>query len=113
MSSPLPEWMTPPPDPPAGRGEAWRPHVIGNRVQDGGTVLVTWALPGLTTATVRVPLSTWLEGGHRDTGPFLGALVASLIPSPPPLATGDGEDGGNADAERHPQPGDDEGQRHR
>lgn len=71
----LPDFMRPPPDTHPVAGGEWFPHIIAHVVQDDGTVLVTWALAGLRTATVRVPLSSWLNGDHHATGAFLSAFL--------------------------------------
>lgn len=71
--------MTPPPDTHPVSGGEWFPHIIHNDVQDDGTVLVTWALPGLSRAVVRVPLASWLEGHHQAQGRFLSSLIHPLL----------------------------------
>lgn len=73
--------MPPPPAHPVAGGE-WFPHIIAHDVQDDGTVLVTWALPGLQRATVRVPLSSWLDGHHQPTGRFLASFIHPLLVNP-------------------------------
>lgn len=72
--------MAPEPPPAPKAGGEWFPHIIRHQVVGDGTVLVTWALPGLTTATVRVPVSAWIDGEHARTGAFLGAFIAPLLP---------------------------------
>lgn len=69
----------PPPEPHPVAGGDWWPHVIAHVPQDDGTVLVTWSLPGLQRATVRVPLATWLDGHHQPTGRFLASLINPLL----------------------------------
>lgn len=76
--------MVPPPPPHPVRGGDWFPHIINHDVQDDGTVLVTWALPGLANATVRVGMVEWMNGEHYPTGAFL----ASFAPTPRPPGTG-------------------------
>ena len=71
----LPPWMPEPPEPHPEAGGPWFPHIIRHDVRDDGTVLVTWALPGLANATVRVPLASWLNGDHWPTGAFLAQQV--------------------------------------
>lgn len=78
----VPPWMMPPPEPHPESGGDWFPHIIHHEIVGDGTVLVTWALPGLRNATVRVPLAAWLQGDHHPTGAFLGTFVKPLIPDP-------------------------------
>jgi hypothetical protein len=60
----LPPGTVPPDAPqPVASGE-WFPHIIAQVRQDDGTVLVTFAMPRLARFTVRVPLSSWLDGEH-------------------------------------------------
>lgn len=70
----------PPPHPVAGG--RWFPHIIRHEVVGDGTVLVTWALPGLQTAVVRVPVSAWLDGDHQAAGAFLSSFIAPLMRDP-------------------------------
>lgn len=56
----------------AGRGA----HVIDQRVDDDGSVLVTFALPALRTATVRVPWAIYLQGEHIAIGHQLAGAIA-------------------------------------
>lgn len=80
--------MLPPPDTHPVSGGEWHPHIIKHDIRDDGTVLVTWALPGLTRAVVRVPLASWLDGHHQPTGRFL----AGFSPIGSPRGTGDKPD---------------------
>ena len=84
----LPDWMEGPPAPqPEARGE-WFPHIIG-QVPDGeGNVLVTFALPDLARATVRVPQSSWLNGDHLTLSPALVRLVTPPKPMPDDIGNG-------------------------
>jgi hypothetical protein len=79
--STLPPWMPQPENPQPVRGGPWFPHVI-TQVPDGeGNVLVTFAMPDLTTATIRVPQTSWLEGLHL----FLPAALMPLMFPPAPI----------------------------
>lgn len=69
-----------PPQP--SREGAWFPHVISQVPDGAGSVLVTWAMPGLTVATVRVPQTAWLEGLHHFLPP---AIERVMFPVPPHL----------------------------
>lgn len=77
----VPDFMRPPPPDHPDRGGDWFPHVISQEVVGDGTVLVTWALPNLHRATVRVPVSAWLDGDHGATGAFLGTFILPLLPN--------------------------------
>ena len=76
----VPKWMEPDPPPHPVVGGPWYPHIINHTIVGDGTVLVTWALPGLANAVIRVPLASWLNGEHQRTGEFLGTLVGPLSP---------------------------------
>lgn len=91
----LPRYMPPPPEPQPRRGGQWFPHIIRHDVQDDGTVLVTWALPGLASAVVRVPFGEWMEGQHSPTGAFLASFVLPLLANTPqtPYRPSDQDDG--------------------
>lgn len=56
------------------------PKVLGQRPQDDGTVLVTFALPGLRRHTVRVPQSVWLQGDHLTIGANVHIALDALLP---------------------------------
>jgi hypothetical protein len=71
----LPSGTEPPPDPQPKAGGDWWPHVISQVRQDDGTMLVTFAMPSLTRFTVRVPLTSWLNGEHMV---FVGLPVPLL-----------------------------------
>lgn len=103
MAQLVPPWMTPPPDTHPVAGGDWHPHIIAHDVRDDGTVLVTWALPGLARATVRVPLASWLEGHHQPTGAALAAQVRPLLPRPYVPAPSHEQDQGHADVHSNEQ----------
>lgn len=60
----LPPGTDAPPAPQPSAGGEWWPHVIRQVRQDDGTMLVTFAMPHLTTMQVRVPLTSWINGEH-------------------------------------------------
>lgn len=78
----VPPWMHPPPDTHPVSGGEWFPHIIRHVPQDDGTVLVTWSLPGLASATIRVPMASWLQGHHQVIGRALATQVTPLLPRP-------------------------------
>lgn len=67
----VPDFLPEPDAPSPGRDGPTYPWVISQRPDDDGTVLVTFALPGLRRATVRVPQSVWLDGHHLAIGAAL------------------------------------------
>ena len=88
--STIPPWMPqpkppPPNDPFEGGGK------IIDQVPDGqGNVLVTYALPDLSTAIVRMPYSAWVAGDAHSLIPSLVELVHS--PSSDDADTGAADD---------------------
>ena len=44
------------------------PQVLSQERSTGGTMLVTFALPGLRKAIIRVPFHSWLNGEHIAVG---------------------------------------------
>ncbi len=82
MSFGLPPGTDPPPDPQPRAGGEWWPHVISQVRQDDGTVLVTFAMPHLTRMTVRVPLTSWLEGEHMRFMQLPDPLLSVLYNEP-------------------------------
>lgn len=60
------------------------PKIIALDFDSDGDVLVTWSLPGLLRATVRLPYLVWLNGGGLTIGKALtqDALKAGLIREP-------------------------------
>lgn len=80
----FPDWMPRPPAPRPVNGVESYPHVIDQRPQDDGTVLVTFALPGLRRYTARVPLASWLEGHHLAIGVHMHKTLDALLPPPQP-----------------------------
>lgn len=54
------------------------PKIIALAFDDDGDVLVTWSLPGLNRAVVRMAYTDWLEGRGLAIGPLLAAML------PPP-----------------------------
>lgn len=49
--------------------------IIDQRLDAAGNVLVTFALPGLTTAVVRMPYSSWVSGDAHLMGPLLVRMI--------------------------------------
>lgn len=52
------------------------PKIIDLDFDAGGDVLVTWSLPGLRRAVVRMPYAVWLEG----KGQTIGKLLTDSLP---------------------------------
>lgn len=103
MPSPVPPWMQPPPDPSPVSGGDWFPHIIRHEPQADGTVLVTWALPGLASAVVRVPMASWLQGDHQPIGRVLSEQVTPYLPVPYRPARREEDDHGHAQVDGEPQ----------
>ena len=82
MSFGLPPGTEPPDAPQPSASGDWFPHVVDQRRQDDGTVLVTFAMPGLTRMTVRVPLTAWLNGEHTRIALLPDSLVSALYHVP-------------------------------
>lgn len=61
--------------PPPRPSEPWYPFIIGQVPDGDGGILVTWSLPGLRRATVRVPADVWIEGHHVTMGEALAMTV--------------------------------------
>jgi hypothetical protein len=71
--------------PPAQRPRtAGYPRVIDQRPGDNGTVLVTFSLPGLRRAQLRVPLDAWLDHEHLRVHQHLSELADLLASYRPP-----------------------------
>lgn len=51
------------------------PFIIEQRPDADRGILVTWSLPGLRRATVRVPADVWIQGDHHVLGPALSAAA--------------------------------------
>lgn len=85
MSFDLPPGTEPPPAPQPRAGGDWWPHVISQVRQDDNTVLVTFAMPGLHRMTVRVPLTSWINGEHMRfmqlPEPLLSVLAIKPVDS--------------------------------
>lgn len=82
MSFGLPPGTEPPDAPQPRASGVWFPHVISQVRQDDGTVLVTFAMPSLARFTVRVPLTSWLNGEHTRFMQ-LPAPLLSVLAIPP------------------------------
>ena len=67
--------MQPSPPPPANQGEDKYPRVVDQVATEPHHQLVTFSLPGLRRAVVRVPESVWLNTDHL---PIHWAMVAAL-----------------------------------
>lgn len=52
------------------------PKIISLQFDTNGDVLVTWSLPGLRTATVRMAYLDWLEGKGLTIGKALTQMLA-------------------------------------
>lgn len=66
------------------------PKIIALDFDAGGDVLVTWSLPNLRRAIVRMPYTVWLEGGGLTIGKSLTQQLAATglqpLPSPDTIA---------------------------
>lgn len=51
------------------------PFIIDQRPDADRGILVTWSLPGLRRATVRVPGDVWAHGDHNVLGAALSAAA--------------------------------------
>jgi hypothetical protein len=72
--------MWPPLPPPAKQGQDSYPRVLSQTRAAPHHQLVTYALPGLRRAVVRVPEHIWLQQGHLDLEPALRAHLRRLLP---------------------------------
>lgn len=98
MSFGLPPGTEPPPDPQPNAGGDWFPHVIAQVRQDDGTMLVTFAMPRLARMTVRMPLSSWLNGEHMRFMQLPDPLLSVLgLVSTPSETEHDGRNAENPD----------------
>lgn len=93
MSFGLPPGTEPPDAPqPVASGD-WFPHVIRQVRQPDGTVLVSMAMPSLSTFTFRMPLSSWLDGEHMRFVQMPSPLLSVLaIPTASEDGTEDAQD---------------------
>jgi hypothetical protein len=66
--------MSDTPPPPSNR-EPWYPFIIDQQPDGRDGVLVTWSLPGLKRATVRVPADAWVNGEHLNLVPALVTMA--------------------------------------
>lgn len=73
----------PSPEPIQRQGSGSYPRIIRQTPQRDGTVLVTFSLPGLKRATVRVPVGAWSNGEHLRLHEPLAALADRRAPVPP------------------------------
>lgn len=73
----IPPWMPQPKTPPSDAPYEGGAKITDQRLDTDGTVLVTWALPGFHTATVRVPYSEWVDGWVYLHAPTLVRLASA------------------------------------
>ena len=62
------------------------PFILDQRPDAGGGILVTWSLPGLVRAAVRVPSDVWLAGDHT----YIAASLVNVT-QPPVMVADDAE----------------------
>lgn len=62
------------------------PFIIDHRPDGDRGIMVTWSLPGLARATVRVPADVWIAGDHTYIAASLVAVAA-----PPNIVADDTE----------------------
>lgn len=58
------------------------PFIIAHEVDGDRGILVTWSLPGLRRATVRVPVDAWLNGDHVTLGSALADHPSNVLIQP-------------------------------
>lgn len=68
--------MPQPSNPPASDPYTNGYKIIDQRQDASGNVLVTFALPGMKTATIRMPYAAWVEGHAHSIGSSLVRLAA-------------------------------------
>lgn len=79
---PVPPWMQPPEPPPVQQGVDTYPRVIDQVATGPHHQLVTFALPGLRRATVRVPEHIWVQTDHLPIHHALVSRLATLFGGP-------------------------------
>lgn len=68
------------------------PFIVGHEIDGDRGVLVTWSLPGLRRATVRVPVDAWLSGDHAALGDMLAERSAPPRIEPDDITLDDDDD---------------------
>lgn len=76
----LPPNVDPPDAPQPDASGEWFPHVLDQRVDADGTVLVTFAAAPLTRMTIRVPFGEWVNGEHFAVVQMPDELRTVLFP---------------------------------
>lgn len=72
--------MKPPEPPPPVQGQDTYPRVVAQVEAPPASQLVTFALPGLLTAVVRVPQTVWINQDHLGVSGALQDRLSGLLP---------------------------------